>query len=332
MIIKLDNNKVLTDDESKKQLFNFLKNNKSIKLNMIDKTRGFYVRFEYKKQRVNIPFKYLLTNTNKKLNGIHYINFEIECSSKNKGYCNICKYCYSILGQNLFKNNNHKICLNVLFIRYVINEYYNNNLKPFKLIIDYLNNVPLVRFNCNNDFNNIRDLKFLINLAEQLPDTILYGYTKRLDLKDSIESLDVPKNLIINSNYKELSKKGSLYITTYNIQEYILNNYTCKGECINCLKCTKKTNKTIYCLLHGPKNKIDPVFNTKNNREYLIKFFNQNNINLKEQDLTTNKGLLSSLNKYLRSNNHNNLQFKNIKELTDYIKSVGGVQYESKNK
>lgn len=327
MIIKLDNNKVLTDEESKKQLIDFLTNNKSINLNLMDKTRGFYVTFEYKKQQVNVPFGYLLTNTNKKLRGIPYINFEIECSSKNKGYCSICNYCYSLLGQNLFKNNNYKICLNVLFIRYIINEYNQGNLKPFELLVDYLKDVPLIRFNCNNDFNNIGDLKFLIKLSKNLQNTIIYGYTKRLDLKDSIESLDVPKNLIINSNYKELSKNGNVYKTIYDLQEYILNNYTCNGICINCLKCTKKANKTIYCLLHGPENKISPVFNTKNNRQYLIKFFNQHNINLNESDLTTNKGLLSNLNKYLRSNNHN-IQFKNINELVSYIKSFGGVQYE----
>lgn len=327
MIIKLDNNKILTDDESKKQLIDFLTNNKSINLNLMDKTRGFYVTFEYKGQKINIPFEYLLTNTNKKLRGIAYINFEIECSSKNKGYCSICKYCYSILGQHLFKNNNHKICLNVLFIKYVINEYNQGNLKPFKLVIDYLKDVPLIRFNCNNDFNSINNIKFLVELSKNLQDTIIYGYTKRLDLKNNIESLDVPKNLIINSNYLELSKNGNTYVTTYDIQEYINSNYTCKGECINCLKCTKKTNKTIYCLLHGPKNRIDSVYNTQKNRQYLIKFFNQHNINIKDKDLKTNKGLLSSLNKYLRSNNHN-LQFKNIKKLADYIKSFGGIQYE----
>lgn len=327
IIIKLDNQPIL-NDESKKQLFNFLKNNKSIKLDLIDKTRGFYVTFEYKKQYVDVPFRYLLTNTNKKLNGIHYINFEGSCSSKIKGYCNICQYCYSILGQNLFKNNNYKIWLNVVFIRHVINEYYNNNnLKPFKLIIDYLNNVPLVRFNCNNDFQSIDDLKFLIELSKKIPNTIIYGYTKRLDLKDSMEQLDVPKNLIINSNYEELSKNGNIYKTTYDIQEYINSNYTCIGTCTNCLKCTKKTHKTIYVLLHGPKNRIDSVFNTQNNRQYLINFFNQQNICIQESDLTTNKGLLSSLNKYLRATN-NNLQFKNIKELADYLKGFGGVQYE----
>lgn len=326
IIIKLDNTQIVSD-ESKKQLFIFLKNNKSIKLNMIDKTRRFYVTFEYKKEKINVPFEYLLTNTNKKLRGIAYINFEIECSSRSKGYCSICKYCYSISGQKQYKNNNNKICLNVLFIKYIINEYNQGNLKPFKLVINYLKHAPLIRYNCNNDFNNINDIKFLIELAKNLPNTIIYGYTKRLDLKDSIESLDVP-NLIINSNYKELSKNGNIYKTTYDLQEYILNNYTCKGVCINCLKCTKKTNKTIYCLLHGPQNRIDSVYNTQKNRHYLINFFNQiHNINLNESDLTTNKGLLSSLNKYLRSTNHN-LQFKNIKELADYIKSFEGVQYE----
>lgn len=328
IIINIDNNKNLTTD-LKKQLIDFLKNNKSIKLDLIDKTRGFYVTFEYKKQRVDIPFKYLLTNTNKKLRGIDYINFEISCSSKNKGYCSICKYCYSILGQKLFKNNNYKIVLNVLFIRHIINEYNKSNLKPFKLLISYLNNVQLIRFNCNNDFNTVDDLKFLIKLSQKLPNTIIYGYTKRLDLKNNINSLDVPKNLIINSNYKKISKNGNVYKTTYDIHEYLNSNYNCMGICTNCLKCIKKTNKTIYCLLHGPKNKIDPVFNTKNNRDYLIKFFNQKfNININHQDLTTNKGLLSSLNKYLRSTNYNTLQFKNIKELVEYIKSFGGVQYE----
>lgn len=234
--------------------------------------------------------------------------------------------CYSIAGQKLFKNNNYKICLNVLFIRYVINEYHKDNLKPFNLLINYLKNTALIRFNCNNDFNNMEDLKFLIKLSEKLQNTIIYGYTKRLDFKDNIKSLDIPKNLIINSNYLELSKNGNVYKTTYDLQEYVLNNYTCKGVCINCLKCTKKANKTIYCLLHGSKNIIDPIFNTKNNRQYLIKFFKQHNINIKEDDLTTNKGLLSSLNKYLRSTNHN-IQFKNIKELVDYIK-FGGIQYE----
>ena len=322
------NNQVLSDDESK-QLFDFLKNNKSIKLNMIDKTCGFYVTFEHKKEKIDVPFEYILTNTNKKLDGIHYINFEESCSSKKKGYCSICKYCYSILGQNLFKNNNHKIVLNVLFIKYIINEYTNNNLKPFKSFINYLKNVSLIRFNCNNDFKDIGDLKFLIKLAKKLPNTIVYGYTKRIDFKDNMESLDIPKNLIINSNYEELSKNGSVYRTTYDIQEYIQNTYNCMGVCTNCLKCTKKTNKTIYCLLHGPKNRIDPAYNTKNNREYIVNFFNKKyNINIKNKDLMTNKGLLSSLNKFLKSTPYNQLQFKNIKELVDYIKSLGGVQFE----
>lgn len=319
MDIKLDNNKVLTG-ESKKQLMGFLRNNKSINLNMLDKTHGFYVTLEYKKEKIKVPFEYLLTNTNKKLRGIPYINFEVECTSKNKGYCNVSQYCYSILGQNLFKGNNYKICLNVIFIRYIINEYNKNNLKPFKVLIEYLNNVPLIRFNCNNDFKDIGDLKFLILLAENLPNTIVFGYTKRIDLKDNLRSLDVPKNLVINSNYQKLAKNGNRYITTYDIQEYVLNNYTCNGVCINCLKCTKRKNKTIYVLLHGPKNMIDQVYNTKKNRKFLIKFFNQKyNINLNELDLTTNKGLLSSLNKFLRSNN-NPLQFKNIKELIEIIK------------
>ena len=327
MIIQL-NDQLVLNNESKKQLFNFSKNNKSIKLNLMDKTRGFYVTFEYQKEKVKVPFQYLLTNKNKKLRGIPYINFEVSCSSKNKGYCSICKYCYSILGQKLFKNNNYKIVLNVLFIRYIINEYHQDNLKPFKSLVSYLNNVPFIRFNCNNDFSNIGDLKFLIKLSKNLTSTIIYGYTKRLDLKDNINSPDVPKNLIINSNYPELSKNGNVYTTTYDIQKYVQDNYTCKGVCINCLKCIKKTNKTIYCLLHGPTNRIDPVFNTKNNRQFLIKFFNQKyDINLNESDLTTNKGLLSSLNKFLRSNN-NPLQFKNIRELVDYIKSVGGVKIE----
>ena len=326
-IINIDNNKNLTTD-LKKQLVDFLKNNKSIKLNLMDKTRGFYVTLEYKNQQVEVPFKYLLTNTNKKLNGIPYINFEITCSSKKKGYCSICNYCYSLLGQNLFKNNNYKIVLNVLFIQYIINEYNNRNLKPFNLLINYLKDAALIRFNCNNDFNSINDVKFLIELSKNLKYTVIYGYTKRLDFRDNIESLDVP-NLIINSNYLELSKNGNTYVTTYDIQEYINSNYTCKGVCINCLKCTKKLNKNIYCLLHGPKNRIDPVFNTKNNRDYLIKFFNQKyNIGLKDSDLITNKGLLSSLNKFLRSTEYSTLQFKNIKELADDIKSFGGVQYE----
>lgn len=327
MSIKLDNNKELTN-ETKKLLFDFLTNNKSINLNLMDKTRGFYVVFEYNSQQINIPFKYLLTNSNKKLNGINYINFETTCSSKNKGYCSICKYCYSLLGQKLFKNNNYKIVLNVIFIQYIINEYNNNNLKPFNLLINYLKDTALIRFNCNNDFSSIKDLKFLIKLSQKLPNTLVYGYTKRLDLKDNIESLDVP-NLIINSNYPELSKNGNVYKTTYDIPEYIKHNYNCKGVCLNCLKCTKKANKTIYVLLHGSKNKIDPVFNTKNNRDYLIKFFNQKyNIGLKDSDLIINKGLLSSLNKFLRDTEYSTLQFKNIKELVDYIKSFGGIQYE----
>ena len=76
MIIKLDKTQILTN-ESKKQLFDFLKTNKSIKLNLIDKTRGFYVTLEYKKQQINIAFKYLLVNSNKKLNGMHYMDFVV---------------------------------------------------------------------------------------------------------------------------------------------------------------------------------------------------------------------------------------------------------------
>ena len=308
-------------DELKKQLINFLKNNKSIKTNMIDKTRGFYVIFEYQKQQVNVPFKYLLTNSNKKLNGIHYLNFELECSSKKKNYCSICKYCYSILGQKLFKNNNYKIVLNVLFINHIINEYKQENLNPFKLLLNYLKNVQLIRFNCNNDFSSIKDLEFLIKISEKVPNTLIYGYTKRLDLKDN--TLNVPKNLVINSNYPELSGNGNIYQATRDIQKYIQNNYNCRGLCTFCLKCTKKAGKTIYCLLHGPQNRIDTLYNTKNNREYIVNFFNQKNINLKEEDLLVNKGLLSSLNKFLRSSTNSLLQFKNINELVDYISFEG---------
>lgn len=64
MIIKLDNTQILTN-QLKDQLIDFLTNNKSINLNLMDKTSGFYVVFEHKKQQIKVPFR-------KSFGGIQY--------------------------------------------------------------------------------------------------------------------------------------------------------------------------------------------------------------------------------------------------------------------
>lgn len=320
--IELDNK-----NELHIKLFEFLENNKSVSVELLDKINNFFITVELDNKTINIPFEYILINTNRKLKGIPYINFEFSCSSKQKKLCKNSKYCYSLRDQKLFKNNNYKILLNVLFIELVQYYFYLDKKELFNNLVNYLNQFKLIRFNCNNDLNNILNVDFLSQLSLKLPNSIIAGYTNRYDLikdNNALKQLNKPKNLIINgSNYL---LDNNYYVTT-NLKLYCNTNYYCLGSCKNCLKCFKAAEKNIYCLLHGNINLIDSAFNTAENRKFLIEFFNNNfnYLDLKEKDLKVNKGLLSSLNKFLRQHKiYYEYQFKNYNELTTFIKAFKG--------
>ena len=302
-----------------KDLFDFLKNNKSIgSIDLITKHKGFYIEVTSGAEVVEVPYNYILTNSNSKIDNTAIINFEVNCSSKKLGFCTNKKYCYSQRDQKRFKANNYKIILNVALIKAI-----QKDNKEFLKVVDYLKNFDLIRFNCNNDLNNINNLKFLIELAEKLPNIKIGGYTNRYDLiKDQqhLKSFNTPNNLIINGSNYLLDNN---FYCTINLKKYCNTNYYCLGSCKNCLKCYNKSNKTIYCLLHGALNTIDTAFNTADNRKYLIQFFNNNfnNLNIEEQHLLKYKGLLKSLNTYFKQHKiYNEYHFKNYKELTTFIK------------
>ena len=323
---KTNNNKFiidLLDTKDNKDFIQFLKD-KNFNIDLIDKINNYFVTFKLNEDEVPVPFNYILINTNKKLNGIPYIDFELFCSSKILGYCNIPNSCcYSIRDQNRFKNNYYKIKLNVNFFELV-----QISSKLFNKVIEYLKQFKLIRFNCNNDLKDKKSIKLLKNMALSLPDSIITGYTNRIDLisnTEDLKELELPSNLIFNGSGYMLNNN---YTTTTNLKLFINSNYKCLGSCKNCLKCFNNKNKIIYCLLHGSLNTIDKYFNTADNRQYLIKFFNNNfnYLNLKDEDLKVNKGLLSSLNKYLKQHKiYNTWKFKNYPELINYICIMNGI-------
>lgn len=300
------------------KIFEYYKNNKSCqKTNFINDLGGFYILLTHKKETIKISYDTFLKVDNKKLKAI-FINFTTSnnCPSKILGLCNYSYLCYSLSDEIRFKKSVYfKNLLNVLFIKKIMNDK-----KEYNKFIQYcsVNSNFLIRFNKDGDFKNKDDILFL-NRVKKDTNNKLGGYTKRVDLLFN-------KDNLINKIEYHINISDYDYLTLYDLKEYLDNKDRCSGYCNNCLKCYN-THKKSYTLLHGALNKIDPIYNTKSNRLFIIETFNKIGLKLKEDDLKVNKGLLSSLNKvfnpYFKKEFKKDLKFKSYNDLLTFINYMG---------
>lgn len=213
-----------------------------------------------------------------------------------------------------------------------MNTYYNSilSIKAIELLkhdaglyykfVEYIKaNHTIIRFNQIGDFKNETDYHLLINLTLDCPNTVFYGYSARDDI---LNGYNESTNLFINGSNKQYTNR---FQTTTNIKQHLNNPLKCIGDCINCKKCYTLRGQTISCLLHGPLKNIDKYFNNEPNRQFLKEFFNSNfnHLNLSDDDLKTHAGLLDSLNKAFKNSTYSTWNFKDYKELLNYIKTMG---------
>lgn len=293
-----------------------------------DAKNGYY--FELKEQGINlkVPFRAIF-NTNSKLKEIKALNFSdaINCPSHRLGYCQLSNknLCYAYRGQKRAPYTSTKNGFKSM------NTYYNSilSIKAIELLkhdavyykfVEYIKaNHTIIRFNQIGDFKDKTDYHLLINLTLDCPNTVFYGYSARDDI---LNGYDESTNLFINGSNKQYTNR---FQTTTNIKQHLNNPLKCIGDCINCKKCYTLRGQTISCLLHGPLKNIDKYFNNEPNRQFLKEFFNSNfnHLNLSDDDLKTHAGLLDSLNKAFKNSTYNTWNFKDYKELLNYIKTTG---------
>ncbi len=305
-------------------------NSSKYALNKQDLNNKWYITIIYCNIIFRIPFKALF-HTNTKIKGIKGLDFSnaTYCTSYMLGYCQIpCKnYCYAyVFEKQYIKSTSTKNG----FLKF--NSYYKglllircfkalySDLKLYNAFIDYIDKkIKVLRFNVNSEFNGINDFKLILDIAK-MTNTIVYGYSARDDLLKGYND--------IKNNYSNLFINGSnicydnRYKAVFSLKEYFMASNKCLGSCNDCKKCFKLHNKVITTLFHNSNS--DSILNTYDNRLFLIELLNalDTRLNLKETDLKVNKGIYSSLNKFLVSNGFNdlkNLDINNIKELLDYI-------------
>lgn len=299
-------------------------------LNKKDTNNEHYLTLTFEGINLKVPFSALF-DTNNKLDGIPSISFSTaaDCPSQKLGLCQLTDHnlCYALRGEKqangiytdrgfLKLNSYYKTVLDMEFIKTI-----KTNSKQLNKLYEYINaNFEVVRFNKKGDFKNREDYLFLISMVLNCPNTKFYGYTARDDLFKDFEFNKTPNNFYLNGSNKMYT---NLFITTTNLKDYLNSGYKCLGDCPRCKKCYTLQRKFIKCLLHG--SNTDMYFNTFDNRDFLINFFNNNfkDLNLSHRDLKTNKGLLSSLNKAFKNSMYKEWNFKDYKELTNYIYAMG---------
>ena len=312
-------------------------------LNKRDLKNNWYVPMEFLGISFKIPFKALF-HTNSKIKGIKGLDFNNAtlCSSYRLGYCQIpCKkYCYAMVFEKQYIKS---IGSKKGFLSF--NSYYKGFLllRAFKVIygdkkvyyafIDYIDkNIDVLRFNVNSEFNNSNDFKLILDIAK-ITKTTIYGYTARDDLLNGYNAKkDDFKNLFINGSNKYYDNR---YYVTFSLKEYFMASNKCFGLCHQCKKCFKLTNALITTLFHN--SQADSILNTLDNRLFIVSLVNalDTNIGIKESDLRVNKGIFSSLNKFLMANGCDDLKtidISNIKGFLDYIYYVPKMELlDSKN-
>ena len=257
--------------------------------------------------------------SNSKLTNIKSITYEtgLTCSSNKKGFCNICKYCYALRDNKRFKHtyeNQKQASENLNKVL--------NDPELTKLFIEYLKieNIKIIRFNLAGDFTTKENIYQLINLAKSTPNIKYYGYTKRVDLLDDIKELIKLDNIFLNSNIKAIYKldKVNEYKSTFDIKEFLENNYKCSGDCSNCGHCYTLRNQKITVLVHGSPSLIQKKINTIENKKIIFDYINENlglNIDYKEHKGFFIKGILDLL-------HLNNIDTPKTKKNKEVIKST----------
>lgn len=301
-----------------------------------DETNGYYFTIKEAGITLKVPFRAIF-NTNSKLKDIKALNFSsaLNCPSHRLGYCQLCdkNLCYAYNGQKRASNTTTKEGIKC------INSYYNSLLsieciealkqqpETYYKFVEYINNNhQIIRFNQIGDFKDTNDYNLLFNLCLDCPNTVFYGYSARDDILEGygegIQALFNPTNLFINGSNTCYTNR---FQTTTNIKQHLNNPLKCLGDCMKCKKCYTLRGQTISCLLHGSLKNIDKYFNTEANRAFLISFFNRNfsKLELTSNDLKFHVGLLESLNEAFKNSTYNTWNFKDYKELINYIQTMG---------
>ena len=296
-----------------------------------DEAKGYYITVEFEGISYKMPFRGLF-DSNKKLDGIPSLSFSTakDCPSRRAGTCQLCDptLCYAVRGERQARaTHSGKGILSLnSYNKSLMDAYILNRLtkepKNLKKLIDYINsNFEAIRFNKKGDFKNRHDWNLIKTLATNCKGTVFYGYTARDDIFKTFEDEPVPNNIYLNGSNRMYTNR---FKTTSDLKEYIEAPLKCLGDCKRCQKCYNLKEQTITCLLHG--SSVDPYFNTAKNRAFLINWFNRNfsKLELTDEALTVNKGLLTSLNKALSNNPlYKDWHFETLKDLVKYIQAMG---------
>ena len=208
--------------------------------------------------------------SNNKLGGIPSLLFEtaLNCSSNERGYCNICGVCYALRDtkRNPHKRTKEEIAADKL--TYVV-----NNPDLWRDVVKYIKikNIKVIRVNISGDFTNKLCIDFLKYIAAALPGVKFYCYSKRIDLKAELIQLVKLCNVYLNSDKMEIFNipGANQYESTGNIKKFHHAKNKCAGSCGPCGQCYSLKNAHITCFIHGPASHINPFINTPGNREYI---------------------------------------------------------------
>lgn len=293
--------------------------------------KGYIIPIEYEGIALNIPFKALF-GTNTKIKGIKSLDFNNAsfCDSFRLGMCQIGdkSKCYAFKFEYIYKNSRDDFYFkfNAFFKGFLMVqalEYIYTNQRALKLFYEYINNkIEILRFNVNSDFKNRKDYLFLVSIALNCPDTVIYGYTARDDLLKGYDAETSLKNLKFNGSNIMYNNR---YMATFSLKEYFMATFRCFGSCMECKKCFKLEQQVITTLYHGTDSDI--VFNTLENRLFMVELLNglDMDLNISNEDLEPkigSLGLFTNINKYFKVNYNVDLKNKdisNIKDLLDFI-------------
>ena len=208
--------------------------------------------------------KTILWGSNQKIGAIPSLIGEspIDCSSKKRGFCNICKECYAISDYKQYKSHRERVDKSIAFFELIKED--KTIYALFERVLNYFD-ITSIRYNLEGDFKNKSDILFLKEFAKANPQIKVYGYSKRRDLKEDLEDVLKLNNFYCGVNFE--CKGANQFITTSYIFDYMKAPLKCLGDCNKCQKCFNLKNKDIYCFIHGSPSKIQSKLNTPQNWE-----------------------------------------------------------------
>lgn len=315
--------KYTINNETKEKLLN-VKPSSKYYLTKTDEAKNYYsVITAEDGTKIKMPFKAMFfKDVSQKLTKIIAMsNSSTHCQSHELGLCQLNdpdNECYGLKIENQYKRKD------------IINSYESNLISGLILLTaniiylsEYINEKAphYIRYNKHGDFiNHTQFLKFM-QLVNNCPNTIFYGYTARDDILKAYninsEFLKATAlNLKINGSNKKYTNR---FKVVYTFEEYIKARYVCLGNCLKCQKCFKLENKTITVLYHGSNSEI--VLNTIENRNFLIKLLNALNIPVTEKDLKGGK-LFNNLNKFYKKHLQTDLKEHNINNTKELVNNI----------